>query len=121
MKALTETFTVLALTVTVAMVVALVIKGITVILGRRDAAGAAGAPGLPHAPVTQPRRDEGPPAEHVAAIAAAVATIIDGGRVVHIEPTRSGTGWSAAGRQSHHASHNLGPRRSTPHTRHETA
>jgi len=47
----------------------------------------------------------GVPAEHVAAIAAAVATY--GYRVVHIADTGSGHAWAAEGRWMHQTSHRL--------------
>jgi hypothetical protein len=52
------------------------------------------------------KKDDGIPQEHVAAIAAAVYSVLGPHRIVHIEERLHG-GWAAAGRQSHHESHKL--------------
>ncbi len=45
-------------------------------------------------------------AEHIAAIAAAVHSVLGGHlRIVRIEPSKGGDGWAAEGRQAHHSSH----------------
>lgn len=113
MDVLTQTLTVAGLLVGVSMVVAVVIQGIVVLLGRsadRVAARAAlAAPPAPD-PAALPVDDGRPPAAHVAAIAAAVSVVFDDAQVVHIEPSRHDTSWTSAGRQAHHSSHHLGPR-----------
>ena len=45
------------------------------------------------------------PDEHIAAISAAIATIIGAHRIVHIEPIHHGVGWQAEGRAALHGSH----------------
>lgn len=74
----------------------------------REAAAeaAVAAPSKP-AKVRRAAVAEGLPAEHVAAIAATVAAILDGHRVVLIEDTASGAHWSAEGRWLHQTSHRL--------------
>lgn len=93
-------------TLVVSLLVAVVIKGIVVILRRLEQDGPVRAPvhALPaKAPVTL----DGIPAEHVAAIGAAVAAMIGDHHIVHIEETHQGSGWRAEGRQAHHASHTI--------------
>ncbi len=69
--------------------------------GRLGAQGQRPAVPVPPAPV---KKDHGIPQEHVAAIAAAVYSVLGPHRIVHIEERRHG-GWATAGRQSHHESH----------------
>jgi len=49
----------------------------------------------------------GVPAEHVAAIAAALHAALGAHRIVHIEASRRGSGWGAEGRLQQHASHEV--------------
>ncbi len=44
---------------------------------------------------------------HIAAISAAIATIIGPHRIVHIEPVNHGMRWQADGRAAHHGSHTV--------------
>lgn len=105
MDALTVLVTVAVLVVTVSMVIAVVIRGITVALGR-SARRAAVSPSTPAAMVDDGR----PPAAHVAAIAAAVSVVFDDVQIVRIQPSRHDVGWHASGLAAHHGSHRLGPR-----------
>ena len=50
--------------------------------------------------------DEGIPAHHLAAIAAAAYTA-GASRVVHIQPVAAQAQWSAGGRAAHHSSHQM--------------
>ncbi len=92
-------------TLVVSLVVALVIKGIVVILGRLERDGSVRAPAP--APAKAPVAADAIPAEHVAAIADAVSAVIGDHHIVHIEDTHHGSGWRAEGRQAHHASHTI--------------
>lgn len=105
MSALQQTLVVAGLAVVISMLVAVVIQAIVVVLGRSGARRPLPAPTPPPA-----APDTLPPAGHVAAIAAAVSVVLEGGRVVHIEPRLQEASWAAAGRQAHLSSHNLGPR-----------
>jgi hypothetical protein len=69
--------------------------------GRSEATGQEAEVGGRSLPVSPPA-EEGVPAEHVAAIAAAVAAC--GHRVVHIDPA-GGTAWVSEGRWIHQTSH----------------
>lgn len=110
--------------VVVAVVIAMVIKAIVYLLGRvrdgqpSDAApipaphttsgagttsGASARPGSSATPASG-----GIPAGHLAAIAAACAVMLDGHRVVHIEPRRTDS-WVAQGRAAQH-DHRINPR-----------
>lgn len=123
------TISVLVIVIVVSMLVALLIKGFTAILGRNGGSSAAPA-GLGASSAAPAGAAGGRPAgtagaltaaghdpRHVAAISAAVAGVFDDAAVVvHIEPVR-GAGWAAEGRTAHHTSHNVGrthPGRRTP-------
>ncbi|WP_432557620.1 hypothetical protein [Granulicoccus sp. GXG6511] len=116
MDALTLMITVAVLTVAIAMMVALVVKVITLVMGRagRRAPEEIVDAIVPTAAV--PAGGSAPPEEHVAVIAAAVSVVFDDdARIVHIQP-RAETAWAASGRQTHHTSHHLGPRTAPRHT-----
>ena len=67
---------------------------------------AAGAPAAPAAsPAAQPAAQSGPPAEHIAVIAAAVHTMLGAHRLVHLEPSRGGQTWEFEGRWMQQTSH----------------
>lgn len=105
----THLLTVAALTVSVSMLVAVVIKLIVFALGR--SAARTGTPQSPPLDSVAAAALPEPPEEHVAVIAAAVSVVFDDGvQIVHIEPSRADTAWSASGRQTLHTSHHLGPR-----------
>ncbi|MBL8487162.1 MAG: hypothetical protein JNK22_08765 [Rhodocyclaceae bacterium] len=99
---LARTLSIYVIAITVSMVVALVIRLIVAVLGRLEKRPAAlPAPAIAAAaPIPA-----GPPPEHVAAIGAAIAAVIGGHRIVHIEETRRKAGWLAEGRQALHGSH----------------
>ena len=50
------------------------------------------------------------PAEHVAAISAAIAAIVSTRHILHIEDRGRGTVWTAEGRMMHHTSHSISRR-----------
>ncbi|HMX16188.1 MAG TPA: hypothetical protein PK375_12280 [Rhodocyclaceae bacterium] len=101
---LSTTLSISVIAVAVSMVIAVVIRGIVAALGRLEAKPAARS-----ATTVLPQQvaPDGPPPEHVAAIAAALAAVLGGHRIVHIEEGRRHTGWLAEGRQAHHGSHGV--------------
>lgn len=110
-----------ALAALVAAVIAVVIRGVVWLLGWLErpaasrAAGAGPAPDratLPGPALAMPAAGAEParetiPAEHVAAIAAAVAATLGGRRVVRIDDPHTGASWAARGRATHTGSHPL--------------
>jgi hypothetical protein len=92
----------------VSLLIAALIKAIVGLLnvaGRQTAAAApaarpVAAPPQPHATAAADI-----PAEHVAAIAAAVCATVGAHRIVHIEDLHGGRAWGAEGRSAHHQSH----------------
>jgi hypothetical protein len=91
------------LTAVVSMLIAAVIKAIVVLLNMFESRTAAPVAAVPAAtPVPQ-----GPDfaADHIAAISAAVYAAIGAHRIVRIDDSRGGAGWTAEGRLAHHASH----------------
>ena len=94
------------LAIVVSLGVAVVIKLIVVVLGaleRRPAEAPAAA--APRPAVAS--ADDAVPAEHVAAIAAAIHALIGEHRIVHILDGHKHDGWVAEGRVAHHRSHSL--------------
>jgi len=72
----------------------------------RQAAEAAAGPARPAPRASAPpANDEGIPAEHVAAIAAAIAALGEGLKVIHLSDPATGHAWSAEGRWMHQTSH----------------
>jgi hypothetical protein len=110
-------------TLVVSLLVALVIKGIVVVLRRLERAVPLAAPSraptalapMAPAPTASGAGDAGAvPAEHIAAIGAAVYAVIGDHQIVHIEDPHRGSAWLAEGRQAHHASHAI------EHSRHKS-
>lgn len=101
-------FSIYGLTIVIALLIALLIKGIVVVLesARRVSPPATPAVTAPVASVAT-----GIPPEHLAVIAAAVAMLLGDQRIVHIEDGGRGRTWTATARASHYASH-------TPRRRH---
>jgi hypothetical protein len=93
-----KTFWVLAITVGVSLLVALLVRGLVRLTARVERAVASAAPEAKVCPV-----DLGIPDEDVAAVFAAVYAVVGPHRVVHIGP--GGRSWIAEGRVAHHASH----------------
>lgn len=87
------------LAIVVSMAVAVVIKVIVVVL---NALERKPEPAAKPAPAAAPTFDL--LADHVAAISAAVYSVIGAHRIVHIEEHRH-AGWVVEGRLAHHASH----------------
>ncbi len=105
-----QTLWIYGLAAAVSLAVAALVKLVVVVLTRpRRVAGAA--------PVVVASRsaavgaapahddDDAPPAEHVAAIGAAVYAAIGAHRILHIEDAARDRSWTAGGREAHHRSH----------------
>lgn len=90
--------TIYGLAIVISFLVAALIKGIVVAL-----------PQLRRCEMARARRLSTPaavvPPEHVAAIAAAVATVIGPSHIVHIEDRGRAAAWTAEGRMIHQTSH----------------
>jgi len=105
MTDLTLAFWIYGLGIAISMLVALMIKGIVVLLAlRRPPPAAIPAP----AAVAQDR--EAIAAADIPVIAAAVFAALGTQRIVHIQDVSRGRAWTSTTRASHYASHNL-PRR----------
>lgn len=99
-----KTLGIYVVTLVVSLLVALVIKGIVVLLHwlERDVP----VPAPSRTPEARGAADaDAVPAEHIAAIGAAVYAVIGDHQIVHIEDPHRGSAWLAEGRQAHHASH----------------
>ena len=86
----------------VSMLAAVMVQGMVVVLrhaGRKKAEATATPVSISVAPAV----DE--TAAHVAAVAAAVYTVLGAHRLVHIGEAAPGAAWTATGRLAHHASH----------------
>ncbi|GAB6051685.1 hypothetical protein JCM17960_05050 [Magnetospira thiophila] len=90
------------LAIIISMIVAVLVKGIVVLLSRT----AKRAP-VVRAAAPAPRVADGVPAAHVAAIAAAVYSMLGSHRIVHIGDAPRGGTWSAEGKIMHQTSHNI--------------
>ena len=85
-----------ALAIAISMVVALLIRGIVVIVsatGRK--------PVEEEQPASPPAEEEG----HIAAISAAIFSMVGAHRIVHISAQHRGIAWTVEGRYAHHSSH----------------
>lgn len=103
LDAIGDMFVIYGIVIVVSMLVALVIRGIVLVLSRQ-AQDTVKAPVKP-VPTAQPTIAGGVPQEHIAAIAAAVAAMMGAHRIVHIEAASRGFGWTAEARTVHHTSH----------------
>jgi len=103
MESVILAFKIYGLAIVISMLVALMIKGIVVMLERLGAPRAkAPAAATPVAP--------GISGEHIAAIAAAAHAVLGAHRIVHVEDRARGMSWTFEGRAAHHGSHQI-PRR----------
>jgi hypothetical protein len=93
-----KTLWIYALAVVVSLAVAVVIKVIVVVLGAFERKPEAGAKPGPAAPAFDLLAD------HVAAISAAVYSVLGAHRIIHIEEHRRPE-WVVEGRMAHHTSH----------------
>ena len=105
LDAIGDMFVIYGIVIVVSMLVALVIRGIVIVLSRQAEKEAAKAPAKP-TPVARPAAmASGVPQEHLAVIAAAVAAMMGAHRIVRIETPDRGFGWTSEARSSHHTSH----------------
>ena len=91
---------VFGLAIAISLLVAVVIRGIVVLVSRRSATEAAPQPKTPAAP-------EGIQAAEVAAISAALYAVIGTHRIVRVARADRDHGWTREGRAAHHSSHNV--------------
>ena len=91
-----------ALAIAISFVIAATIKGIVLALPLMERRRTPAPAAVPAAPLGA----EIPPA-HVAAIGAAVATVIGEHHIVHIEDRGRGVVWTAEGRMLHQTSHGV--------------
>ncbi len=88
-----------ALAIAISFGIAAIIKGIVLILPLLARQSTPAVAALPVA--------TGVPAEHVAAISAAVTAMLGERHIVHIEDRGRGAVWSAEGRMLHQTSHSV--------------
>lgn len=101
MDAIGDMFVIYGIVIVISMLVAVVIRGIVWVLSRQARQEEPKAPAKPAAPPVI----AGVPPEHLAAITAAVATMMGAHRIVHIAAATRGFGWTAEARTVHHTSH----------------
>ena len=104
LNAVRDILIIYGIVIVVSMLVALVIRGIVMVLSRHAEKEAANAPAKP-APVAPAPMITGIPHEHLAVITAAIATMLGSHRIIRIETPERGFGWTAEARSSHHTSH----------------
>lgn len=104
--AIGDMFIIYGIVIVISMLVAAVIRGIVILLSRQAAHTETKAPAKP-APAVAAARPiaAGIPQEHIAVIAAAVASMMGAHRIVHIEMANRGFGWTSEARTTHHTSH----------------
>lgn len=105
MENLVLAFQIYGLAILVSMAVAVLIKGIVVVLSRLKAKEQAKQKAAE--PATPDIDRAGIPVEHIAAISAAAYSMLGRHRVVHIEDGGRGLSWTAEGRAAHHGSHSV--------------
>ena len=103
LDAIGDMLVIYGIVIIISMLVAVVIRGIVLVLSRQAAQAEAKAPAKP-APAAQPAV-AGIPQEHLAVITAAVAAMMGAHRIVHIEMASRGFGWTSEARTVHHTSH----------------
>lgn len=102
LDAIGDIFVIYGIVIVVSMLVALVIRGIVIVLSRQATQPETKAPAKP---VPAASVIAGIPQEHLAVITAAVAAMMGAHRIVHIEMAGRGIGWTAEARTVHHTSH----------------
>jgi len=98
-----QSFAFYGLAIVISLLVAVLIRGIVLVLALTGEEPAAPAPAAPVESASVLEDD-------VAAIAAAVYAVFGAHRIVRIERGRRGLVWTAEGRVSHHTSHNVSRR-----------
>jgi hypothetical protein len=99
-----QTLWMFAIAAGVALAVAALIKGLVALL-----AHAAPRPAPASADPPLPAAVAPPPPAHIAAISAAVYTLLGPHRIVRLQAAESGRGWAGAGRFAQHRSHTPRP------------
>lgn len=94
------------LAIAVSMGVAVIIKLIVLALGALEKAPVAATAAASPRPAAAPAI-AGIPAEHVAAIAAAIYATMGEHRILRIQDAHRHDGWTAEGRLAHHHSHTI--------------
>lgn len=97
-----QSFTMYGLVIVISMLAACLIKLIVTVLARAEDRKAAR---FPVTKAVAPVADGGIPPEHVAAITAAVYSVLGTHRIVHISDGRSGSNWSLEGKLLNQTSH----------------
>ena len=92
----------LAIVISVIMAVSIRAIVATLAAAQRQKAPAPAVAGASPAPAAV---EDGIPADDVAAIAAAVATVFTAHRIVHIQPLQDSHAWATEGRWQHQTSH----------------
>ena len=107
LNAVRDILIIYGIVIVVSMLVAVVIRGIVIVLSRQAEKDAAKAPAksAPAAPAAPQPIMTGIPQEHLAVITAAVAAMLGAHRIVRIEAPDRGFGWTAEARTVHHTSH----------------
>ncbi|MDS4020811.1 MAG: OadG family protein [Candidatus Competibacter sp.] len=103
LDAIGDMLVIYGIVIVISMLVAVVIRGIVLVLSRQAKQEETKTPAKP-APVAQPAL-VGIPQEHLAVITATVAAMMGAHRIVHIEMAGRGFGWTAEARTVHHTSH----------------
>lgn len=98
-----QTLMVALITVVVAMLVAGLIRSLTWLTDKFNAKPVASVAATDTAAA---QTDKVPP-QIVAAISAALSTVIGAHRIVHVGRVRHGHSWVGEGRSQHHSSHNI--------------
>jgi len=110
-EALNLSLIVYGLGIFIALLAALLIKGIVGFLSWTDRAAAAPVAGtakpasIPTSPQAQAVTPEGIPPHHLVVIAACAHAIVGAHRILHIGSNAGAAGWSAEGRFAQHGSH----------------
>ena len=91
------------LAIVISLIVAVLIKGVVMALPLFEGSGGASAVATP-GPAPTPAADRIPP-DHIAAITAAVSSMMGTQNILHIEDRGRGAVWTAEGRLMHHTSH----------------
>lgn len=102
-QAIIDVMIMYAIVIVVSLLVAVVIRVIVWTLSRRASQAETAAARTQAAP--PPQLDDQVPADHLAAIAAAVTMMSGAHRIVRIESAPPSYGWAIAGRSAHHHSH----------------
>ncbi|MBI1206463.1 MAG: hypothetical protein GC191_04145 [Azospirillum sp.] len=98
-----KSLTIYMLAIAISLLVALVIRGIVLVLARNEEKRAKLAPQAPAK--DQPAAKAGPNADDIVAIAAAIQAVFGSRRILKIESHGAPGHWMLEGRHTHHSSH----------------